>query len=489
MSKNNLRYIARIVVEAATPLVVGSGEEGLTIDKLIARDVNGLPIIPGSALAGVFRHEYSATNDIKKENYLFGYQSNNNGEGSRIFFTNAHFVGSKGVVYEGFEHSEEIKKDKFAEVFKHLPIRQHVSIDHKGVAKDTAKYDEEVLFKGTRFCFEVEAIDINEEDWLSLLNLLKQDRFRIGSGTRKGFGALSVVSAYTYAYDFTKKTDVDLYLDKKASLNYPVNYFNPIELVETTQETDEYVLRIKADNFFLFSSGFASSDADINQVMEDIVVWDGLIPDFKKNQVLIPATSIKGAISHRVAFHYNKLKGIFAENIQSSNLITELVKDESYFKTLIDREHFNSSSLTSSELFINFNPAVRGLFGYSENPSDDKDKNRYQKNRGNVIFNDLYLDAKCEDFKVFNHVRIDRFTQGSYAGALFNEKVSGIGGEFDLTMAVNKNINSDYIKCFEKALLDIVNGILPLGGRTMLGHGMFSGKLFKNKTEISYDSL
>ena len=53
----------------------------------------------------------------------------------------------------------------------------------------------------------------------------------------------------------------------------------------------------------------------------------------------------------------------------------------------------------------------------------------------------------------------------------------------------NKNIDSDYIKCFEKALLDIVNGILPLGGRTMLGHGMFSGKLFKNKTEISYDSL
>ncbi|RMH63953.1 MAG: CRISPR-associated protein, partial [Calditrichaeota bacterium] len=54
--KLNMRYCARVLVEAVTPLKIGTGETVLNIDELVATDANGLPVIPGTALAGVLRH-------------------------------------------------------------------------------------------------------------------------------------------------------------------------------------------------------------------------------------------------------------------------------------------------------------------------------------------------------------------------------------------------------------------------------------------------
>ena len=50
------RYIARIVLEAQTPLFVGSGESSLLKDALVQRDIHGFPMIQGTSLAGVLRH-------------------------------------------------------------------------------------------------------------------------------------------------------------------------------------------------------------------------------------------------------------------------------------------------------------------------------------------------------------------------------------------------------------------------------------------------
>ena len=52
----NHRFLARFVIEAETPLAVGSGEKDVLTDALVATDVNGLPYIPGTAIAGVVRH-------------------------------------------------------------------------------------------------------------------------------------------------------------------------------------------------------------------------------------------------------------------------------------------------------------------------------------------------------------------------------------------------------------------------------------------------
>ena len=45
----NKRYLTRVVIEAATPLAVGTGNKSVLTDALVARDLNGLPYIPGSS--------------------------------------------------------------------------------------------------------------------------------------------------------------------------------------------------------------------------------------------------------------------------------------------------------------------------------------------------------------------------------------------------------------------------------------------------------
>ena len=47
-TKYSTRYVSRIVLEAETPFAIGSGEKDLLTDALVAKDVNGLPYLPGT---------------------------------------------------------------------------------------------------------------------------------------------------------------------------------------------------------------------------------------------------------------------------------------------------------------------------------------------------------------------------------------------------------------------------------------------------------
>ena len=72
-----IRYIARFLVEADTPLAVGSGDKDLLTDAPVALDCNGLPMIPGASLCGVLRHNllHGFCDDMTRQdviNKIFG---------------------------------------------------------------------------------------------------------------------------------------------------------------------------------------------------------------------------------------------------------------------------------------------------------------------------------------------------------------------------------------------------------------------------------
>lgn len=69
-TKYAYRFLARIVVEALTPIAVGTGEKDVISDALVVVDINGLPYITGSSLAGVMRHAWEKTH----QEALFGKQ-------------------------------------------------------------------------------------------------------------------------------------------------------------------------------------------------------------------------------------------------------------------------------------------------------------------------------------------------------------------------------------------------------------------------------
>ena len=210
--KYNRRYLARFMVEAETPISVGSGEKGISTDRLVAKDANGLPYIPGTSLAGVLRSSFS---DLDFTNDVFGF-GGEYGTGSRLIVSSAHLVGDDGkTVIEGLKKID-LDSEYYA-YFKTLPERDHVRITDKGAAAEHAKFDEELVHKGTRFVFELElAGDANDmEIWLKLLNALASPVFRIGAGTRKGFGKFKIIinSTKNKVFDLATQDDLTAYLN------------------------------------------------------------------------------------------------------------------------------------------------------------------------------------------------------------------------------------------------------------------------------------
>ncbi|MBR3566193.1 MAG: CRISPR-associated protein [Paludibacteraceae bacterium] len=447
-TKYQYRFLARIVIEAKTPLAVGSGDNNVLTDALVATDANGLPYISGTSIAGVVR---SMIGDEQLVNKVFGFQKKKDGEGSKIIFTEAKLLNENSEVIDGL-HILDDKKDEFLKEYHNLPIRQHTKINHRGTTADRAKFDEQVVYAGSRFCFEMEMVAENDAEnktnFEKALEQIFKSSFRIGGGTRSGFGEIDVVEIKESILNLAEPKQLQLYLEKSSNLQDSAKWTgwqeNKKETIDDKQWT-EYILNLKADDFLMFGSGFGDEDVDAVPVKEKRVKWTNGKGEIKEEVVLIPGTSVKGAIAHRTAFYYNKLNNRFAG------------------------EQGDNEPKVGTQ-----NEAVVTLFGKEgESTTDQK--------RGNVIISDVFANKALQE-KIFDHVAIDRFTGGAVDGALFNEKAIYAKDEtFTIRILVKKSVLDDKDKnikeAFENALRDICKGLLPLGGAVNKGYGMFSGTI------------
>lgn len=450
------RYIARIVLEAETGLFVGSGEASLLKDALVQKDIHGLPMIQGTSLTGVLRHALE-DNDPEKSTIwkeIFGYQQGNIGLGSRLKISSAYMLINENKVVEGLTAQIPENKDgTIVSKYTNLPSRQHVRINDRGVAVNNGLFDNEIVYKGTRFIFELElkGTKQDEKHWDAILANLSSPLFRIGQGTRNGYGKLNIHSLEQRVYDLNDSSDFEAYLNFDPSFNHKNEGFTSKERKSDDSTLTEYKLILKPDSFFIFSEGFGDNEADNKPVTEEIAVYKNSTIEFEE-QTLIPASSIKGALSHRTAFHYNKIEKQFIDEDKGA-------KGKS-------------------------NDAVKALFGYEAEGKEGQ--------RGNVILNDFYFTkSQVNSDKIFNHVAIDRFTGGALDGALFSEKVSTLAEEiaFEVTVYLDYNQDDTIQKAFEETLKDVCKGLLPLGGMTTKGHGIFTGKVLKGtQTIFDYES-
>jgi len=446
-NKYTHRLIARVVIETTTPIAIGTGTKDILTDSLVATDTNGLPYIPGTAVAGILRH---AVGDFNEKSSLFGFQEGNDGHGACLMFTDALMIGKEGKPLDGLCDGIDWEDD-FYRHFKELPIRQHVRIDDKGVAAKTGKFDNQVAYKGLRFVFEMEALTSGEKEkeelFDDLLRQLNNPVTRIGSGTRNGYGAFEVVDCRMATLNLEDKDDLKRYLTKSSSLAEECPWLKSIDKEQTAaDEWTTYTLSLQPDDFFLFGSGAGDDDADMTPVKELVVTYDAAgKPKFsEKEKSFIPATSVKGALAHRTAYHWNRLNKYFADDGRAKSA------DEC--------------------------DAVVAIFGSSG-------KNSSEITRGNIILSDMFFD-KDVDTKVINHVSIDPFTGGAKEGALFSEKANyGKKLSFTLTAMVKKSaLEYETTKnAFENALNDITIGMLPLGGGVNRGNGIFTGKWEKTE--------
>jgi CRISPR/Cas system CSM-associated protein Csm3 (group 7 of RAMP superfamily) len=445
------RYIARFKLEADTPLFLGSGQASLLKDAMVQKDSNGMPMINGTTLAGVLRHSLEKNDWIDR---IFGFAEGDKGTGSQLKVSSAYMILENGIVSEGLLEDGQIRNELYNR-FENLPSRQHVRITHRGVAADKGLFDNEVVYKGVCFVFELELRGTKEDvdAWQFVVNQVKSPNFRLGSGTRNGYGFLKVISMYERVYNLQDKNDFDAYIEFNPSFNKGIEYVNVESLNVANENFVAYKLELEPDSFFVFSEGFGDDEADNRPLEEEVVIYtDGKI-EFQQ-QTVIPATSIKGAIAHRVAFHYNKLKKQFADNGEGSTGVE--------------------------------NTAVSQLFGQAGQNNSGK---AIDAKAGNVFINDFYYcKNQIDNSKILNHVAIDRFTGGAMDGALFSEKVSRLkSGGFNFKIFVTKSAlesDSDVKTALENTLIDICKGLLPLGGMTTKGHGIFTGSLISEGQEL-----
>jgi CRISPR/Cas system CMR subunit Cmr4 (Cas7 group RAMP superfamily) len=182
------RILLRANLVFETPALIGSGESENT-DSDVLRDSSGMPFLPGTAFAGVLRHQI-VDKDAK---ILFG-DSDDNGAMSSLWVLDAPITSSAGGTAE-------------------IVTLDGVAIDPETrLAIAQRKYDLEAIAKGNVFTARIMLVLRESDDALHLECLLDQvastllsGEIRVGAKTNRGFGKLRCDTLDRQEFDFEKE--------------------------------------------------------------------------------------------------------------------------------------------------------------------------------------------------------------------------------------------------------------------------------------------
>jgi CRISPR/Cas system CSM-associated protein Csm3 (group 7 of RAMP superfamily) len=470
-------HIARFVLEARTALSIGTGGADGVYDHPIVRDANGLPMIPGTSLAGVLRHLWIMDQGGREAaaNDLFGYQRRDRGDASRLEVAACALHDSQGRPVEGLllgKAGQALRTDtllKSALATRDDPLfRDRVRIGHRGVTIQTGKFDRGVLIAGHRFSGELRLWSETGEDpaWQPLLALLADPRLRLGGGTRAGLGALKLVSLHTARFDLTNKDQIAAFARLGQQLGDTKGLTPAAPGKSAASPTGVQTLKIALDprDFWRIGQGdqpLVRRDRvpDLLPKQEPMVTWNAAgQATIGTRYALVPGSSVKGALAHRTAFHWNALKGITVEKLieqQGLEKLTEWDKSD-------DCE------------------GVRALFGYAKDRAEGSAGQGAEPTgqAGHILIDDGYVAITDTRVQTMIHNSIDRFTGGVRNRMLFTEELI-YRHPIQLVITLLPGVagaDAQARRAFAYALRDLCACHLPLGGGATKGHGAFTGK-------------
>lgn len=453
-----IRSITRITLELEGPCRIGTGEETADSDMPFVVDASGLPALPGSSLAGLLRAAIGERRGTSAAERWFGAcRDREEPEASRVRLSWAHVHDQEDRPVDGRRHPDD--HSDFLRKIAGGEIRDHVRIDHRGTADDGGKFDRQLLYAGTRFSFELEIVaGAGERDDVEalrdeLLALHHGPSTRLGSGTHSGFGAFRVIRAKGRIFDLRDGNDFDAYTAISPALDDEPD-IPALEIPDRTPvDTDLATISItlEPETFFLVGGGDVIEGADepegakIAPVTTHRINWRNGLGTFRNTEsAYLPATSIKGALSHRVAFHANRL----LENYAAAGTDLDAHCGEA-------------------------NPAVRNLFGFCRDEAVDDESN---SGVGRVIIDDV--PVKRRGRKQMIHISTDPFTGGVRHGFLFTEDAFKPGGPpIEFTLAVERpgELSNLERQALELTLQDLTSGRLAIGSGAGRGNGRFQG--------------
>lgn len=457
--------IARVVIEALTPLSVSTGTPDGVFDAGVMTDANGLPAIPASSLAGVLRHLWRERYGESATDELFGFQREKDAGKSDVSLSWAVLLDSRQRPVEGLllgEEGERIENDPIlasAAALSDDPVfRNRVRLTHKGAAAHRGKFDRSVVPAGHRFAFEIAMEGGTDEDWNNLLTLLEHPGFRLGGGTRAGLGKLTCRRLHARSFDLQKPEDARAYAQLSVSVGNP-SKLEAVALPDKSSAQTDWLwgtLKLNASGLWRIGQGTPDVEtqgkpADFLPVTEPRIQWSDVQGTArgaaKGRELLVPASSIKGALAHRFRFHAHRLAGRWAND--------------------------ETSGIENPE-----SPEVDALFGVVA----AKD----QGQAGCLYLDDVFLDPEEHIRQRVMHNSIDRFTGGVRDRVLFEEE-SLLGGEFEVPIALDRTrldratATDEGLERIRQALAlavqDLLEVRLALGSRTTSGNGFFTGDI------------
>jgi CRISPR/Cas system CSM-associated protein Csm3 (group 7 of RAMP superfamily) len=310
-------------------------------------------------------------------------------------------------------------------------LRDGVAIDPKTrTAEDQKKFDIELLTAGTTFKLSFELLVPQDnpglvEAFAHGLQGLERGDIRLGKRKRRGFGRCRVTEWSVTRYDMTNIHGMIAWLDNQREDTQRGAAIGPllgvdISLPDTSREfliEAEFAL----DGSLLIRSGFG--DANAPDFVHLHSKRDG------KEQPVLSGTSLAGALRARAMRIANTLG-------KDGEQITDRIFGNRQYGP-------EKKELTASRLWV----------------------------EETEITNALEL--------VQTRLKIDRFTGGTYPGALFNEQPV-FGKLKDDTIVVVKLALDDpddsEIGLLLLLLKDLWTGDLPLGGESSVGRGRLRGK-------------
>ncbi len=458
-------YIARLVVETKTPLSIASGEQSATHDNLLVRDANELPAIPGTSFAGVLRHLYQSVHDKEKTSELFGTDADDmpkvkEHQPSKVHVSwgcihNANDKPIKGLLDptdKSWQHDDVLK-----DALEDIPVkRDHVKINTRGVAdtKNMGKYDRVSLTAGHRFSLELSLWSKTENDphWQELLALLHSPYFRMGGRTRSGLGKLEIIRCYTGYFDLaTEQGFADF-----SELSQDLDDISKLSLYQLDDEANtpknseniSIILKPEPEGFRIGAGSSPidkDSEADLITLVEKRIHWTNNKGFVGKQELLIPASSIKGVLRHRTAYYYHLLN-----------------KDAARDKNSIDK-----------------NQAVTELFGFIPEQEETQQEKAIKAEAGKVLIDDIYIPLEKVTATTLAHNSIDRFTGGVRDHMLYFEEVVNVQENIplNLTLLDTEDLSQNAINALKYAIYDLINDRLAIGaGSGRSGTGYFTGQ-------------
>lgn len=323
MKKILKKQYLKIEFTLLSPLSIGNGKNEKT-DQDIVLNSRGIPYIPGSAVAGVFRDACEKVMGDEWTQRYFGSIRDNCNDNKTI-------TESQFRVYDAYIQSEEYFVSR----------RDGVALDDYKYGIPGAKFDREILESGIIFRTFIERdMDANESEedaFNKLAEVLHNIPIFFGSKISRGYGRVGNFKIFKKEFSFNTNQEsswlkFDMYKDNcwKRSLEI--------------SKSDKVFLENKKITLELALQGGIS----IRQYTTEIKEGVKQVPDMKqliirqKNETgnieevpVIPGTTWAGAIGHRMKLFYPNVSEYFGKGGEDGKMRSKIFFSESQLKDAV----------------------------------------------------------------------------------------------------------------------------------------------------------